>query len=68
MVGIVDRGLQMASVYVDGTLAGPGPLPAWIPWITEQLDHPGQDPTGTDGTATYTLDDVGIWDRALSSL
>ena len=67
VLGVVDRGQQTASVYVDGTLAG-----SWSIAGLGTLDYGnavtiGQDPTGSYGTATFDLDDLGIWRRALTS-
>jgi len=68
VVGIVDREQQVASVYVDGTLAG-----SWSIVGLGSLDYGnditlGQDPTFSYGVnGAYTIDDVGIWNRALTS-
>jgi hypothetical protein len=68
VVGIVDRGLQVASVYVDGALAG-----TWSIVGLGTMDYGnsitlGQDPTGFyTVNGAYTLDDVGMWKRALTS-
>jgi len=68
VVGIVDRGLQVASVYVDGALAG-----SWSIVGLGTLDSGydvtlGQDPTLSYGVnGAYTLDDLGIWNRPLTS-
>jgi hypothetical protein len=68
VTGVCDRGLQRASVYVDGVLAeswsivGLGTLDSGNPVII------GQDPTGVYGVAgAYTVDDVGVWRRALEA-
>lgn len=66
IVGVVDRDQQMALVYVDGAFAG-----SWSIEGLGTLDYGnavtiGQDPTGAYGTATFDLDDVGIWRRALT--
>ena len=67
IVGVVDRGSEFASVYVDGALAGSFPIAG-----LDTLDYGtavtiGQNPDGNypvDGSAVY--DDVGIWRRALT--
>lgn len=67
VIGVVDRAGQAALVYIDGafvsswSIAGLGTLSYGNP-ITI-----GQDPTGNYGTATFDLDDLGIWRRALTS-
>jgi hypothetical protein len=67
IVGVVDRGSEFASVYVDGAFAGSFPIAG-----LDTLDYGtavaiGQNPDGNygvDGAASF--DDVGIWRRALS--
>jgi hypothetical protein len=67
VLGVIDRQTMMALAYVDGELAGS--------WSIDGLgglyyDYPitiGQDPIGQYGAATFDLDDVGIWRRALTS-
>jgi hypothetical protein len=67
VVGVVDRVQQRASVYVDGTfcsswsIVGLGTLDTTYP-ITI-----GSDPTGSYGSATFDLDDLGIWRRAFTA-
>jgi hypothetical protein len=66
IVGVVDRAQQLALVYVDGAFAG-----SWSIDGLGTLDYGnavtiGQDPTGAYGSATFDLDDVGIWRRALT--
>jgi hypothetical protein len=68
VTGIIDRDAEFATVYIDGALAG-----SWSIVGLGTLDYGndlalGQDPTGTYGVdGAYTLDDVGIWNRALSA-
>jgi hypothetical protein len=68
VVGIVDRGLQVASVYVDGALAGTWSIVGLGTLDTGNDITMCQDPTfGYGVNGAYTLDDVGIWNRALTS-
>jgi hypothetical protein len=67
IVGVVDRGSQIASVFVDGALTGSFPIAG-----LDTLDYStavaiGQNPDGSyavDGAGSF--DDVGIWRRALT--
>jgi len=67
IVGVVDRGSQLASVFVDGSAAGSFPIAG-----LDTLDYStavviGQNPNGNyavDGAGSF--DDVGIWRRALT--
>ena len=67
IVGMVDRGSQIASVFVDGALTGSFPIAG-----LDTLDYNtalaiGQNPDGSyavDGAGSF--DDVGIWRRALA--
>ena len=67
---MVDREQQMAYAYIDGALAtsfsivGLGTLIGSTP-NTVTI---GQDPTGGYGAATFDMDDLGIWRRALTSV
>ncbi len=68
VLGVVDRDTQIASVYVDGRLAGTWSIAGLGSMDAGQAIALGQDPTGgyaVDGA--YTLDDVGIWDRPLTA-
>jgi hypothetical protein len=56
----------MAFAYVDGALAG-----GWSIAGLDTLEYGnaitiGQDPLGLYGTATFDLDDIGIWRRAVT--
>ncbi len=67
VTGIFDRTLAVATVYVDGALAGTWPIDGLGTLDQGYNITLGQDPSGTymvDGT--YSIDDVGIWQRALS--
>ncbi len=65
----VDRSAQVASSYLDGVLVAQTPINA-----LGNIDNGGpvvigQDPTGLYPEAGgFTLDDVGLWRRALSAL
>jgi hypothetical protein len=68
VLGVVDRSAQLASVYVDGVLAGSWSI---VGLGTLAYGNPitiGQDPTGNYGSAIFDLDDVGIWRQALTPL
>jgi len=65
--GAVDRASQSASVYVDGVFAGSWSIVGLGTLNTGNLITIGQDPTGSYGSATFDLDDVGIWRRALTA-
>lgn len=67
VLGVVDRAANATSVYVDGLLAGSWSLAGLGTLATGQTLTIGQDPTGGYGTATFDLDDLGIWRRTLSS-
>jgi hypothetical protein len=68
VVGIVDRTLQVASVFVDGELAKNWTIVGLGTMDYENNITMGQDPTGEYGVAgAYNLDDVGLWNRALTS-
>lgn len=67
VVGIVNRTTATAYCYIDGTLAA-----SWSIWGLETLatGNPiaiGEDPSFNYGSATFNLDDLGIWNRALSA-
>ena len=68
VLGVVDRTAQVASVYVDGVLAGSWSIAGLGTLAYGNLITIGQDPTGNYGTATFDLDDVGIWRQALTAL
>jgi hypothetical protein len=67
VVGVVDRGQQMALAYVDGALAGSWSIAGLGALSYGNAITIGQDPTGNYGTATFDLDDLGIWRRALGA-
>lgn len=67
IVGVVDREQKLATVYVDGASAGSWSIDGLGTLVTDNLITIGQDPTGAYGSATFDLDDLGIWRRALSS-
>ena len=59
--------LRLASVYIDGALAN-----SWSIVGLGSLDSTyyitiGQDPGGNYGSATFDLDDLGIWRQALTA-
>jgi hypothetical protein len=67
IVGVVDRGSQTASVYVDGGLAGSFSIAGMDTLDTGTALTIGQNPNGNyavDGAGSF--DDVGIWRRALT--
>jgi len=67
IVGVIDRGSQTASVYVDGGLAGSFSIAGMDTLDTGTALTIGQNPNGdykTDGAGSF--DDVGIWRRALT--
>ena len=66
VVLVVDRSLQVSSAYVDGVLLSSLSTVGLGTMNFGQLITIGQDPTGNYGSATFDLDDVGIWRRALS--
>ncbi len=67
VIGVVDRTQEEALVYVDGAFAGSWSI-AGLGTLASGYDITiGQDPLGYYGSATFDLDDVGIWRRALSS-
>jgi hypothetical protein len=69
VVMIVDRSSQLASVYVDATLAGSWSVFGLGTLYYNQPVTIGNDPGGTYGvTGGGNIDDLGIWRRALSPL
>ena len=67
VVGVVDRNARLASVYTDGVFAN-----SWSIVGLGSLDSTyyitiGQDPSGNYGSATFDLDDLGIWRQALTA-
>jgi hypothetical protein len=67
IVGVIDRGSQTASVYVDGGLAGSFSIAGMDSLDTGTALTIGQNPNGNyavDGAGSF--DDVGIWRRALT--
>jgi hypothetical protein len=69
VVGVIDRGAQIASVYVDGALAGSFSIIGLDTLDVGAALAIGQNPDGNykvDGAAYF--DDVGIWRRALTPL
>lgn len=67
VVGVVDRDQQQTLVYVDGVLAGSWSIAGLGSLASGYYTTIGQDPNGSYGSATFDLDDLGIWRRALSS-
>jgi hypothetical protein len=67
VLGVVDRVANEATVYVDGALAASWPIAGLGTLATGQTLTIGQDPLGGYGTATFDLDDLGIWRRTISS-
>jgi hypothetical protein len=68
VLGVVDRSSQYAFAYVDGVLAGKWSIAGMGSMYWGNQIAIGQDPTGNYGTATFDLDDVGIWRQALTPL
>ena len=69
VVGIVDRTNAMASVYVDGAIAGTWSIAGLDTLITGSDVTIAQDPTGSYGVAgTFDLDDLGIWLQVLDPI
>jgi hypothetical protein len=66
VVGVVDRGQQMALAYVDGALDGSWSIAGLGTLSYGNLITIGQDPTGNYGSEVFDLDDLGIWRRALT--
>ena len=66
VIGVVDRGQQMAFAYVDGALDGSWSIAGLGTLSYGNLITIGQDPTGDYGSEVFDLDDVGIWRRALA--
>ena len=66
VVLVVDRSLQVSSAYVDGALVGSLSIVGLGSMDAGNLITIGQDPSGNYGSATFDLDDVGIWRRALT--
>jgi hypothetical protein len=66
VVGVVDRTAKLASVYVDGAFAGSWSIDGLGSLNPGNSITIGQDPTGNYGAATFDLDDLGIWRRALT--
>ncbi len=69
VVGVVDRTNAMASVYVDGAIAGTWSIAGLDTLITGSEVTIAQDPTGSYGVAgTFDLDDLGIWLQVLDPI
>jgi hypothetical protein len=66
VVGVVDRGQQMALAYVDGVLDGSWSIAGLGTLSPGNLITIGQDPTGNYGAETFDMDDLGIWRLALT--
>jgi hypothetical protein len=67
IVGVVDRDALRATVYVDGAFAGGWSLDGLGTLDTGYPITIGQDPNGAYGSATFDLDDLGMWNRALTA-
>jgi hypothetical protein len=67
VLAVVDRGSAMTLVYVDGVLAGGWSIKGLGSLSYGNLTTIGQDPNGSYGSATFDMDDVGIWRRALTA-
>lgn len=67
VLGVVDRTNVLATVYVDGILASSWSLQGLGTLYSGNNLTIGQDPLGQYGTATFDLDDLGIWRRTLTS-
>jgi archaellin len=61
-----DRTAGIAASYVDGSRVATHSLSGLDSLITGQTLTIGQDPSGVYGTANFSLDDLGIWRRALT--
>jgi hypothetical protein len=61
-----DRTAGTAASYVDGAHVATHSLGGLGSLITGQQLTIGQDPSGAYGTANFNLDDLGIWQRALT--
>jgi hypothetical protein len=66
VLGVVDREQQVAFAYIDGVLVNSWSLTGLGTLYYGNAITIGQDPTGNYGAATFDLDDVGIWRRAVS--
>ena len=66
VLGVVDRTNKFASVYVDGAFAGSWSVDGLGSLVSVYSLTIGQDPTGIYGSATFDMDDLGIWRRALT--
>ncbi len=66
VLGVVDRASGMASVYVDGAIAGSWSIAGLGSLDSGNAVTIGQDPLGNYGSATFDMDDLGIWRRALT--
>ncbi len=67
VIGVVDRAAAEARVYVDGVLAGSWSVAGMGSLSSTYWPTIGSDPTGAYGSATFDMDDLGIWRRALTS-
>ncbi|MGH7967789.1 MAG: LamG-like jellyroll fold domain-containing protein, partial [Limisphaerales bacterium] len=69
VVMILDRGVEQASVYVDGLVAGNWSISGLGSMYYNNPIAIGNDPTGAYGASGGgSIDDVGIWRRALTPL
>lgn len=68
VLGVVDRDQQLALAYIDGNLASSWSIAGLGALFYSQLITIGSDPTGAYGSATFDMDDLGIWRRALNSV
>lgn len=67
IVGVVDRSTKYTFVYVDGSLAGSWSIDGLGTLATGNAIALGEDPNGNYGSATFSIDDIAIWNRALTA-
>jgi hypothetical protein len=66
VVAVVDRTAQLASAYIDGNLASSWSIVGLGSLNPGNTITIGQDPNGSYGSATFDLDDLGMWRLALT--
>jgi hypothetical protein len=67
VLAVVDRSQNSAFAYIDGALSAKWTLDSLGTLATGNTITIGEDPTGAYGAAIFDLDDLAIWNRALSS-
>jgi hypothetical protein len=68
VLGVIDRTAKLASVYVDGAFTSSWSLGGLGTLVTGNYVTIGQDANGMYGSATFDMDDLGIWRRALNAV